>query len=551
MFYRYLFIVSIVLSSYYFCFGQLSSGGLPLSTTHNLTFQSKTVDLGAFDLSDLVNADLESEKDGNPFRFAISIKREIDLSGEGIWHSIDNHFKVCLLSIKSEGALGLIIYYSHFEIPEGGKLYIYSKDKRQVIGAFTSETNPKQRFFATELIKSDEVFLEYYSNSEIIKMPEIVISEVGIAYRTVETNIDGFGGSGACEVNINCEEGLNYQNEKRSVSRIIVKQGSSSYWCTGSLLNNVRQDFTPYLLTADHCGFTSSQQELDQWIFYFKYEGPECQNPISDTAFNKYTIVGATKIASAGKQGTDIRSDFKLLLLNEIIPASHNPYFLGWTTSDTGSSYGVTIHHPQGDIMKVSTYSSPLIATAWSNTPDTHWKVFWTETANGHGVTEGGSSGCPILDSEGRLLGQLTGGEATCNTPASPDYYGQFRYSWDQISVADSTKLKPWLDPDNTGITSLNGGWLGISKKFLNTPRLEVYPNPANEQIVLKNADLKNQMIVFTIYQTSGEKVVSLNGVFNSEGELRIGIENLKSGLYFISICAKNVVLTTKLLINK
>ncbi|MDZ7845751.1 MAG: hypothetical protein U5L96_02660 [Owenweeksia sp.] len=53
----------------------------------------------------------------------------------------------------------------------------------------------------------------------------------------------------------------------------------------------------------------------------------------------------------------------------------------------------------------------------------------WAATANGHGVTEGGSSGCPLLDADGLIRGVLTGGLATCVANTDPDYYGKFSYS--------------------------------------------------------------------------------------------------------------------------
>ena len=46
-------------------------------------------------------------------------------------------------------------------------------------------------------------------------------------------------------------------------------------------------------------------------------------------------------------------------------------------------------------------------------------------TSNGHGVTEGGSSGSPIFNQSKRIVGQLSGGSSTCNSPNYSDLYGK------------------------------------------------------------------------------------------------------------------------------
>jgi PKD repeat protein len=78
-------------------------------------------------------------------------------------------------------------------------------------------------------------------------------------------------------------------------------------------------------------------------------------------------------------------------------------------------------------------------------------------------VTEGGSSGSPIFNNSGRIVGDLTGGGSYCSTPTSPDLYGKFSYSWDQNGSTAAERLKDWLDPDNTGITTLDGAYCGGS----------------------------------------------------------------------------------------
>ena len=150
--------------------------------------------------------------------------------------------------------------------------------------------------------------------------------------------------------------------------------------------------------------------------------------------------------------------------MNHYIPVSYAPYYNGWNRINSASPSGVSIHHPDGDIKKISTYTSALVSVTWFGPPDAHWRVTWTTTTNGLGVTEPGSSGSPIFDNNGRIVGTLSGGMSACDVggagpgtgPDKPDYYGKFSYHWLSNGASSSQRLKPWLDPDNT-VTTLDG----------------------------------------------------------------------------------------------
>ena len=68
-----------------------------------------------------------------------------------------------------------------------------------------------------------------------------------------------------------------------------------------------------------------------------------------------------------------------------------NPYFSGWNRSNIAASSGVSIHHPSGDIMKISliqTHFRQQVVLDLETITTTHWRVFWSETPNGRGVTK-------------------------------------------------------------------------------------------------------------------------------------------------------------------
>ena len=137
-----------------------------------------------------------------------------------------------------------------------------------------------------------------------------------------------------------------------------------------------------------------------------------------------------------------------------------NPYFAGWDRKQHWGHFGCEFSPPLWRYQKVSTYTSSLTSDGglnWGNNNNTHWSVTWANTSNGHGVTEFGSSGSPIFNQNGLIVGKLTGGSSYCDATSSPDIYGKIWYSWDQMGNSSGQQLKPWLDPNSTNVTSLQG----------------------------------------------------------------------------------------------
>ncbi|MFP4471227.1 MAG: T9SS type A sorting domain-containing protein, partial [Bacteroidales bacterium] len=268
-----------------------------------------------------------------------------------------------------------------------------------------------------------------------------------------------------------------------------------------------------------------------------RYEGPGCEAPLNDLLFNFYTMVGAEKKASSNGPGQG--SDFKLLLLEQMVPGNYQPYFNGWSLLNEQSPHGVTIHHPEGDIKKISTYTDTLISTNWGSIPNTHWEVVWAQTFTNWGVTEAGSSGSPIFDSEGRLIGQLTGGEASCSNLTGPDYYGKFWYSWDKNQLADSTMLRPWLDPDNTGVLTLDGLVDVNEHQLPGQGGTTVYPNPTSGDLFIKLPEAEIPEFI-RLFDNMGKLVSEIN-VNSMQGEtVQVDMHNMNRGLYFLVIKTKN-----------
>jgi hypothetical protein len=232
-------------------------------------------------------------------------------------------------------------------------------------------------------------------------------------------------------------------------------------------------------------------------------------------------------------------SDFFLVLLDKPIPTSYNVYFNGWTRESVPPSpSGVTIHHPEGDIKKISTYTKALQPTVWTGGSKlAHWLVYWTKTTNGQGVTEGGSSGSPLYDNQGRLVGTLTGGDSRCDTAHInlPDYYGMFSYSWDKNGTDSTEVLKYWLDPDSTNVMSLNGWALGVEEN-VNNEWVAMYPNPVTNQLNIRMAAGATKSLKVTLYDILGNLQYQRALGFNENREIQVDVSELSPGIYVVMV---------------
>lgn len=425
-------------------FSQLSEGGIPYSFNHNDLSEISTVQMPAINVQKLKQEDELEQRKGLPFRFGFPHEVNLSLTNSGTWDNLPDGSKLWRLKISVPSANSINLVYSNYWLPSGAKLFIYNNDHTQVLGAFTKRNNKDDGLMATGLILSESCILEYYEPNDVVEQGRIVLSNVVQGYKNIFKDYpfwDDFGSSGACNINVKCPQGIPWENEIRAAAMIVTSSGSRL--CSGSLVNNARQDMKPYFLTANHCYSSGS----NTWLIMFNYQSPSCSNingPVN------YTISGT----SLKSRNAD--SDFMLLLLNEAPPDTYNVHYAGWSRIDSPATSGAGIHHPAGDIKKISFSLQNYEHDTWSGTPaNSHWRVRWKPDGTS-GVTEPGSSGSPMYDQNHRIVGQLHGGPSSCTATDKSDLYGKFSMSWDR-GTSSSTRLKDWLDPDNTGILFLDG----------------------------------------------------------------------------------------------
>lgn len=469
-------LLSVVLFFYSLLFfGDLTAQSLQkqeVSIAFELNEFVPTFKLHAPDMEKIHAEDEVNAKNGLLYRIGVGTETNLTPQNSGVWSTKSNGDRVWQLKIKQAGAEALSFLFSRFILHGNATMDVLNTTGVKLHRTYSAKDVIDHGMQNMSLCFADEVILQLVEPSGTANS-EILLDMIMYGYRsTGNPNVSKINESESCQVNVNCTpEGNNYQDEKRGIARILVVDGQNQGYCSGTVVNNLNQDCKPYFLTALHCGITATTADLNQWRFYFGYEATSCSSPSTEGTLDDHFITGCVKLSNSNDGGGESGSDFLLVQLGTIAneattistlkSANFNVYWNGWDANNTGASSGLSIHHPSGDIKKISTFSSTLTsASLTAANLQSHWRVVWAATTNGHGVTEPGSSGSPIFTFNGgssRVVGTLTGGISFCNATGDPDYYGKVSYHWNSNGSAANVKLKTYLDPNNTGTLVLNG----------------------------------------------------------------------------------------------
>ncbi|MDW7693739.1 T9SS type A sorting domain-containing protein [Flammeovirgaceae bacterium SG7u.111] len=543
-------------------FGQIEEGGIPLG--FNLPLEE--VEVFEVPLVSIFSAQRVSVEEQQLASIGEVYEVGARPEKDGKWTDLPNGNRLWQFQLELPGAEALGLYFRDFYLPEGAKLFIYNKEKTMVLGAFTSANNQPTGLFSTRLLVGEAAIIEYYEPAAVSGEGHFEIAEAGYVRKgngivQPESAGEQVTAAGSCNVNVECEEGEFYSQVKSSVVRILVRLGNQIGWCSGVIVNNTNNDLTPYVLTAQHCGlnsfsgFLTESSDFAQWIFYFNYESPICTGVFSPNDIEIKTMVGATPVSESDDEGGDSGSDFLLLQLNESIPQDYKPVFAGWDRTERVASSGASIHHPDGDVKKISTFKTTLTSSQFTNDVlDTHWRVIWTETANGHGITEGGSSGAPLFNEDVMVIGTLSGGNSSCSDLDRADIYGKFSYHWDQNGTASNRSLGNWLDPTNTGVEKLRA--INYEGKIVTdltdekpVVKLKVYPNPASSGNFKIETDQIGALQV-QLFNISGKVVYSYSETAFAGGEVPVSLPDLSAGIYLLKLESKDKVGTAKIVLE-
>lgn len=443
---RYFLLLSILFCTH--LNAQISFGGFPYpevikSTQSVRTARSlETIILPAIDSSAIASQDEAIRMGGTQFAFSHKVCFTPENSGVLLTDSLGT--KVWRLRVRSEGAYSLNVIFNRYRLEKGEKVFIYTPTKSHIIGAFTEQNNLPENLLATAPVEGDEIIIEYISPKGC--NGELSVGSINHDYVGLR-KLPSFDNSLYCQIDATCENG--YLEEKRSAVLIII---NGTTYCSGNLINNTSYDGTPYLLTASHCfnynSLNKSEKLAATCVFFFNYQSPHCIIGLRGNM--EMSISGASIKAFDGER------DLTLLQLSSQPPVDYMPYYAGWDARDTLTENVFCIHHPEGDLKKISKdYDTPKKGTFLCNgmfAEEGHWIIdFWDE-----GLTENGSSGSALFNQDRKIIGALSGGysDVSCEERGYDAFY-RLGVVWKDNYKRNG--LNSPLDPTQSGALTCDG----------------------------------------------------------------------------------------------
>lgn len=380
-----------------------------------------------------------------PYRVGIGLPLELDSAVDGVWFEQDGR-RVWEAEVFADGADALSLHFSHAQLPADSTLLLRGSD------------GSRQGPYSAKHVRGGQLWTGSLKGESVTLRMDAPLNAparlgLGTVYYGFREALGAPSKSGDCNIGVACGAANPYQNQVRSTVLLQFVEGNSLFSCSGLLVNNTRNDRTPYILTADHCGIDSSNQDSVQ--VYWKYQYSTCVQPGDHVhrAPSASTSVSGVEFLADGPS-----SDFTLLVAGSaanpaVLPSSFEPYWSGWDVGLLGAQSGVGVHHPSGNEKSLSIFDTPVqpaLADIDQNRTLT-WAVIWAQ-----GTTEPGSSGSGLWNQDGRLVGVLSGGGASCASLNEADFYGRLHIAWTEGLACDQ-QLRYWLDPDFSGALTHDG----------------------------------------------------------------------------------------------
>lgn len=339
-----------------------------------------------------------------------------------------------VLRIDNAEAGGMRLLLDNIQLPLDAKIHVYNDS-----GELHTYTHPGPRLW-THTLSGNQIYLQ-------VEVPEGQSDEVRftIASAMVRSPLprELCLNNTPCVENAACFSPLDWSEidkVRKAIASINFIDGGWGYACSGGLIADTDPESTiPYFLTAHHCiNNPEAAATVEAW---FDYRTPACGIPCRPVPPGTFTTLGATLLHHSALD------DHSLLILDQ--PPPSDAWYLGWSTTPVAWAAGATLFrlsHPQGSPQAFSTHrvdvgADPVRYCGVNSFP----RGIYIFTRNEIGAVEPGSSGAPLLNASGQVVGQLS---YLCGSNLNDPCDGVRNVVVDGAFANYFHRLQPWLEPD-------------------------------------------------------------------------------------------------------
>ena len=321
--------------------------------------------------------------------------------------------------MTSVDAVGLRLQFDLTTLDAGDQLWVIDPTVNRAYGPYTSAGNvPGGRWLPSVTGDTAVVMVQSAGTGK----PAAMLLAVSHFFIDLGPAMKLLG----CNVNVACETDPLLLEAATAVGVLVIQLGLDTGLCSGCLINNaITTEKEPFFITANHC--ISNATEARNSEVRFDYRAASC-GANDPPGFSSLPSADGTELLA-----TDDNLDITLIRLSGVPSGAFGRSLVGWDTRTPSVDEGlVSIHHPGGSHMRLNHGRVKRIdVRALSYQHQT--EVVWDS-----GVTEGGSSGSPLLfEADALYLGALSNGlQHSCGADRSRnlDDYSAFRLFYGEIA---------------------------------------------------------------------------------------------------------------------
>ena len=348
-------------------------------------------------------------------------------------------------ALSSVGATALRVHFKGFDLPPNAGLYLFT-DAGEVFGPYKGRGPLGDGEFWSHTLVGDLVMLQlrHVGPASDDELHRARFTVAGLGHIRPKFLAGTCADNAECVENAECITDTVVDDARFAVAHMQWISGPYIYICSGGLVADTDSTSEiPYFLSANHC--ISRGKDARNLENYFQLTKPCGAGSGCPSIFDIRDNHQDMRTLGASILSTGRDADYTLFQLKEMPP--RDSVYLGWNSAPVAFTNGESLYrisHPGGSPQSYSKHEVDASAQTCLSWPRGD-RIYSKDLL---GATEGGSSGSPVINGTGQIVGQLSGAcgynlDNVCDSNSNSTVDGAFAAYYDSVSQ--------WLDPDSGG----------------------------------------------------------------------------------------------------